>query len=116
MIVFQKRINFRCCPRKPLFYLDFCFEMKLFRIGYINYASIPIAFVMLQRSGIFTFTLVGYFFLSKTKKLGPYNLFPTAFKGHCVSLRKNPQISFFPFFFFFFFYLLIVRLQKFKYA
>ena len=89
--------------------------MKLFRIGYINYASIPIAFVMLQRSGIFTFTLVGYFFLSKTKKLGPYNLFPTAFESHCVSLRKNPHISFL-FFYFFFFYLLIVRLQKFKYA
>ena len=42
--------------------------MKLFRIGYINYASIPIAFVMLQRSGIFT--LAGYFFFIQNKEAG----------------------------------------------
>ena len=49
-------------PQKPLFYFNFCFETKLFRIGYLICASIPFAFIMWQGSGIFTFTLVSYFF------------------------------------------------------
>ena len=53
---------------KTFIYFNFCFETKLFRIGYLNCASIPIAFTMRQGSGIFTFTLVSSFFLNQNKE------------------------------------------------
>ena len=89
--------------------------MKLFRIGYINYASVPIAFVMLQRSGIFTFTLVGYFFYPKQRC---WDLI-TCSRQHSkviVSHFAKTHIFLSFLFFFLFFNLLVVRLQKFKYA